>query len=185
MDLQNLNEEFDKGLDADSQKDKAAKKIRDLIMAAQQFIDSLAKENAKKRDDESADRDDGNHPHGNGERHRGWVLSINCGSQSNADGERIDRICNALKQDGRNGEFAFFFLLWLHDAFNAIKDHLSADDCQKPKGNKKMPGTNLIDESRAQKIASKGKEALQSSVDEGNENGLPNFEAFVYQPVGN
>ncbi len=185
MKLENLDEEFDQGFDTDAKKNKTAEEIRDLIMAAQQFIDSFAKENAEKRDDESANRDDTDDPHRHGEGDGSGVFRVDRRGQSNANSESVNRICNALEQNGRDGEFAFFFLFRFYDSFDAVEYHLSSDDRQKAKGDEKVPRANLVNEGRAQEVASKREQTLQSGVDKSDEDGLPNFEAFIYQTVGN
>ena len=149
MSLKNLDEEFDQGFDANPKKHEATEEIRNLIMAAEQLIDSLAEENAEKGDDESANRDDADDPHRHGERDGSGVFRINRGGQSDANGEGVNRIRDALEQNRRNGEFAFFFLFGFHDSFDAVENHLSADDCQKAKGDKKVPRADLINEGSA------------------------------------
>ena len=76
--LKDLNEELNQRLNPDSQKNKAAEEIGDFVMPAKQFVDSLAKENPKKGDDECADRNDSDHPHRCGKGDGGRVSGVDC-----------------------------------------------------------------------------------------------------------
>ena len=146
MKLDNLDEEFDEGFDADAKQDKAAEEVRDLIMATKELVDAFAHEHANERDDESADRDDRDDPHGRGKWDGGGVFGVDGGSQSDADGESVDRVCDALEQNGWDGELPFLLLFRLNDALDAIEDHFASDDSQKPESDKKMPRADLVNE---------------------------------------
>ena len=102
---------------------RAADDVGDFVFAAEKLVDAFAREQAKQRDPKRAQGDDA-------KANIDLIIRgrVDIRADRDPDGESVNRICDRLKEDRAEGEFALDGLIGFYEGTDAFVGHFGADD---------------------------------------------------------